>query len=207
MPHHTKLLVIDDDHDICTLLSAFLSKNGYQVSTAYSGKAAITLLNTYRPELVLCDFRLDDMTGADLLEKTKQLYSDLPFIIMTGYSDVRTAVQMMKLGAADYVTKPLLPDEILASITKCIAKENKLSLSADQLKPPTGDLKPKKFFGKSAAFNQVLEQITLVAPTNFSVIIYGESGSGKESVAREIHARSKRSDKPFIAIDCGSISK
>lgn len=207
MPQLSKLLVIDDDHDICTLLSAFLTKNSFQVNTAYTGRSALSMLQNYKPDLILCDFRLDDITGAEVLESSKQLYPELPVVIMTGYSDVRTAVQMMKSGASDYVTKPLLPEEILNTITKCLhlSKESIRAQASNAEKPKEHNT--RYFFGRSASFNEVLEQIALVAPTNFSVIIYGESGSGKESIAREIHARSKRNESPFIAIDCGSISK
>lgn len=209
MQNLTKLLVIDDDRDICTLLSSFLTKNGYTVQTSYSGKTALALLQTYRPDLVLCDFRLDDMNGGELLEKIKAVYPETQVVIMTGYSDVRTAVQMMKSGASDYVTKPLLPEEILDTIAKSLMKKQTgaTRISGEFTAEKVEHTDEEYFFGDSKAIKPVLDQIKLVSPTNFSVIIYGESGSGKESIAREIHKQSKRAGKPFIAIDCGSISK
>ncbi|HOZ88324.1 MAG TPA: sigma-54 dependent transcriptional regulator [Bacteroidia bacterium] len=211
----TNILVIDDDVDICMLLNRYLSKNGFNVTTAYSGKLALENIASHIPDIVLCDFRLEDMNGSDLLEKIKQNNPQVPVIIMTGYSDVRTAVNIMKLGAFDYVTKPLLPEEILLTLKRALAEAKESNGTATTVStnvPDTDNKKAKKHkgkyvFGKSAVFKVILEQIQLVAPTNFSVIIYGESGSGKESVAAEIHNNSSRANKPFVAIDCGSLSK
>src|SRR3954471_4284242 len=119
----SNILVIDDDVDICTLLNRFLSKNGFSVTTAYSGKAALESIINQVPDIVLCDFRLEDMNGSDLLEKIKQNNPQVPVIIMTGYSDVRTAVNIMKLGAFDYVTKPLLPEEILLTLKRALTEK------------------------------------------------------------------------------------
>jgi two-component system response regulator HydG len=213
----SNILVIDDDTDICMLLNRYLSKNGFNVTTAHTGKAALESIVNQAPDIVLCDFRLDDMNGGELLERIKQLHANIPVIIMTGYSDVRTAVNIMKSGAFDYVTKPLLPEEILHTLKRALADSSKEKTEGDE--PAARDVvsepdtkKPKKYkskyvFGRSPIFKTILEQIQLVAPTNFSIIIYGESGSGKESVANEIHNNSARAHKPFIAIDCGALSK
>ncbi len=212
----SNILVIDDDTDICMLLNRYLSKNGFNVTTAHTGKAALESIVNHTPDIVLCDFRLDDMNGGELLERIKQLHANIPVIIMTGYSDVRTAVNIMKSGAFDYVTKPLLPEEILHTLKRALADSPKEKAENDEPaknvvnEPDTK--KPKKHkskyvFGRSPIFKTILEQIQLVAPTNFSIIIYGESGSGKESVANEIHNNSVRANKPFIAIDCGALSK
>ena len=211
------IIVIDDDTDICMLLHRYLSKKGFNVTTAYTGKSALEKIGTQVPDLVLCDFRLEDMDGSELLEKIKQNTPHVPVIIMTGYSDVRTAVNIMKLGAFDYVTKPLLPEEILLAINKALLESKQdttitnpnegISSLESESKKQAKKNKGKYVFGKSSVFKVILEQIKLVAPTNFSVIIYGESGSGKESVANEIHNNSSRANKPFVAIDCGSLSK
>src|SRR3954468_16307162 len=126
----SNILVIDDDVDICMLLNRYLSKNGFNVTTAYSGKAALEAIATQVPDIVLCDFRLEDMNGSDLLEKIKQSNPHTPVIIMTGYSDVRTAVNIMKLGAFDYVTKPLLPEEILLTLKRAMADTAKEDTSS-----------------------------------------------------------------------------
>lgn len=209
------ILVIDDDKDMCMLLNRFLTRKGFQVVELYNGKKALDYLSSNQPDLVLCDFRLEDMDGSALLLKIKEKYPDLPVIIITGYSDIKTAVDVMKSGAFDYVAKPLLPEEILITINKALSMENghvvpTASRSNGVSKGParvssssSGDY----IFGDTPFFKKLLPQIQLVAPTNYSVIIYGESGSGKEAIAQEIHKQSNRAGKPFVAIDCGVLSK
>jgi two-component system response regulator HydG len=212
-----KILVVDDDNDMCLLLTRFLTRNGYVVTAANSGQAAMEWLKKNKPTLVLCDFRLDDMTGAELLTKLKDMHPGTPSIIITGYSDVKDAVEVMKLGAYDYVTKPLFPDEILLTIKKALAEPSSdnmaikpngnSSVSTTVQKPRATAYSGSYIVGDSPEFATILKQIDLVAPTNFSVIIYGESGSGKEAIAQQIHQKSKRGGKPFVAIDCGALSK
>ena len=212
-----KILVVDDDNDMCMLLTRFLTRNSYTVASANSGQSAIDWMKKNIPDLVLCDFRLDDMTGVQILSRIKEMHPGAAVIIITGYSDVKDAVEVMKLGAFDYVTKPLFPDEILLTIKKALSDEPKDNAAA---RPATGNTgggsgngKAKPIYnnqyiiGDSPEFAVIIKQIDLVGPTNFSVIIYGESGSGKEAIAQQIHAKSKRSDKPFVAIDCGALSK
>lgn len=216
----SRILVIDDDTDMCLLLNRFLTRNGYEVTTVNSGKSAMDWMKKNKPDLALCDFRLDDMTGAELLARIKEMHPGTPAIIITGYSDVKDAVEVMKLGAFDYVTKPLFPDEILLTIKKALAEgvEDKEPAKTSPEKSTTtasnaSKGKPKLhgggkyIMGDTAEFLNIMKQIELVAPTNYSVIIYGESGSGKEVIAQQIHQKSKRADKPFVAIDCGALSK
>ncbi len=219
-----KILIIDDEADICMLLKRFLSKKDFQVEYATEAAAGLELLDTFLPNLVLCDFRLGKVDGREVLVKIKEKFPHLPVIIMTGYSDIKIAIDVMKLGAFDYLTKPLFPDEIFHIIQKALAAAADLALGetektdddepqkpADEAKKPrsrksnlpTGE---RSIFGTSPISQHLIKQIALVAPTNYSVIIYGESGSGKEVVAREIHRQSKRADKLFIAMDCGAIS-
>lgn len=215
-----KILVIDDDKDVCLLLDRFLKRQDFEVFTASNGKDGLALVASENPDLILTDFKLGDMNGADILDKVKTQKPHLPVIIITGYSDIKVAINVMKNGAFDYVTKPLFPEEILNTIHKALASVNDSDNEAPNKeeeqsteKTPTGTSgkktgkKTKAIFGTSQASKNLVNQIDLVAPTNFSVIIYGESGSGKEAVAREIHARSERFQKPFIAMDCGAISK
>jgi len=215
----SKILVIDDDNDMCLLLNRFLTRHGYEVVTMNSGKTAMEWMKKNQPDLVLCDFRLEDTTGAELLLKVNDLYPATPVIIITGYSDVKDAVEVMKMGAYDYVTKPLFPDEILLTIKKALSENassndtarpsssvnDKNGASVRTKSKPTGS--DQYILGESAEYLNILKQIELVAPTNYSVIIYGESGSGKEAIAQQIHSKSKRSGKPFVAIDCGALSK
>src|SRR5215213_8473659 len=128
-----KIFVIDDDPDICSLLKRFLSRYGFEVLESHSGKKALNILETFVPDLVMADFRLEDMDGKNLLIKIKEKYPRVPVIIITGYSDIKTAVEVMKLGAYDYVTKPLFPDEILVTIRKALEAD----VSAPAYAPPT----------------------------------------------------------------------
>ncbi|MBS1585417.1 MAG: sigma-54-dependent Fis family transcriptional regulator [Bacteroidetes bacterium] len=213
----SKILVIDDDNDMCLLLNRFLTRNNYEVATVNSGKAAIEWMKKYAPDLVLCDFRLEDMTGIELLAKIKEAHPEAPVIIITGYSDVKDAVEVMKLGAYDYVTKPLFPDEILLTIRKALSQEAAEKAAPRKVTNGVSAVTSSKaksmeggqgyIIGDTPEFLSIMKQIELVAPTNFSVIIYGESGSGKEVIAQQIHQKSKRAGKPFVAIDCGALSK
>jgi two-component system response regulator HydG len=211
-----RILVIDDDTDICLLLRRFLSKNGYEVAIANDGATGLTTLDNFSPDLVLTDFRLGDMDGVTILQKIKQGFPQVPVLIITGYSDIKVAINVMKQGAYDYITKPLFPDEILLTIKKALSHtsqyipptENTIETNADSTAVLARKEKDVKYiFGDGQESKHLYKQIDLVAPTNYSVLIYGESGSGKEAVALEIHKRSKRATGPFLAMDCGAISK
>lgn len=215
-----KIVVVDDEADICFLLKRFLSKNDFIVETAQNGKDGLALIDSFSPDLVMTDFRLGDITGTELLTAIKSKRPNVPVLIITGYSDIKVAVSVMKLGAYDYITKPLFPDEILVTVKKAIAdaessKKEQVEYAAsvevsDHVKPARRGYSKSKagyVMGQSDVSDNLFRQVDLVAPTNFSVIIYGESGSGKEAIAQEIHNRSKRKDMPFVAMDCGAISK
>lgn len=211
-----KILIVDDEINIGILLSKFLTRNSFSVSTATSGVSAMEYLSKEYYDLVLCDYRLEDTDGKEMLIKIKEKYPRTGVIIITGYSDIKLAVELIKLGAYDYITKPLYPDEILNTINKSI--ETQIALNAD---PPaeTSEVPKQRFSrqiysesdnfvaGHSNASKHLLKQIQLVAPTSYSVILTGESGTGKESVAKAIHLNSPRRDNPFVAMDCGSLTK
>lgn len=205
-----RILVADDDLDICLLLSRFLTKNGYEVVKAHTGRSALNQVQDTLFDLILCDFRLGDLDGLEMLAGFNEFAPDVPVIIITGYSDIKTAVNVIKAGAFDYITKPLIPDEILITIRKALDKEMKAAKKESN--PQDKAITQKGAYedyivGESKEAKELYKQIDLVAPTNYSVIIYGESGSGKEAVARSIHNKSPRRDKPFVALDCGAISR
>ncbi|MBO9635223.1 MAG: sigma-54-dependent Fis family transcriptional regulator [Chitinophagaceae bacterium] len=214
-----KVLVIDDDRDICFLMNKFLTKHGYDTIESYSAKKALELLDEVKDiDIVLCDYRMDGMDGKTMLLKIKEKYPSMPVIIITGYNDLKTAVDVMKLGAYDYVTKPLFPEEILNTIQSALQQSSPApaapALNGNGVHEDVKKEKKKAvvgngdyIFGNSPVFQHLIEQINVVAPTDYSVIIYGESGSGKEAIAQEIHKKSKRSAFPFVAIDCGALSK
>jgi len=208
-----RLLIIDDDKDICLVLSKFLTKNNYEVDVAHRGDEGLKLLRAHDYTLILCDYRLPDFTGVEMLRKIKLLQPSVAVIIITGYSDVRTAVETFRYGANDYVTKPLYPDELLVTIRETIAKNEKrnsveLEESTPEVRRNKGNTAALDFIvGKSVQSQTVQRYIELIAPSDMSVIINGETGTGKEFVAQSIHRHSKRANYPFVAIDCGALPK
>lgn len=217
-----KILIIDDDVDICQLLERFLKRKEHEAVFCTTGKKAVEIMQKEKFELVFCDYRLPDSDGKEMLQKIKALNPQTNVIIITGYSDVKTAVDVIKLGAFDYVTKPLLPEEILMTVNRALhakpAEVNAENEEAEEVVPKiNGHSKAKQkeshanakrfITGNSKESKFLHKQIELVAPTNYSVIIYGESGTGKESVAYNIHALSQRADKPFVAVDCGALTR
>lgn len=168
-------------------------------------------------DLVLSDLRLPDYEGIDLLKWMNDRGLDIPLIIMTGYADIQSAVLAMKLGARDYIAKPVNPEELLKKISEALQTErtptahSAAKMSSKKVSPAsskeTTETRRAYLEGESDAAKQLYNYVGLVAPTNMSVLINGSSGTGKEYVAHRIHQLSKRSDKPFIAVDCGSIPK
>ncbi|MES2650802.1 MAG: sigma-54 dependent transcriptional regulator [Bacteroidota bacterium] len=190
-----KILIIEDDTTFAELLDVFLTKNHHQLQTVVTVQQSIKILDQQEFDLLLIDYRLPDGTGLDVLRTVREKGINIPVIIMTSFNDVRTAVKSMQLGAFDYITKPVNPDELLMVIKHSLSKIEEPIESNSFIK------------GKSAVADKLYEYISLVAPTDMSVIIQGESGTGKEYAARTLHLQSKRKTKPFIAIDCGSLSK
>ncbi|HWZ23021.1 MAG TPA: sigma-54 dependent transcriptional regulator [Cytophagaceae bacterium] len=210
-----RILVIDDDADMCVLLNRFLTKNGYEVDTAHSGAKGVEKFKEQKFDAVLCDYRLGDKKdGKDILLEIKAIDPQTIVLIITGYSDIKTAVDVIKLGAYDYITKPLIPDEVLNVLSKALnnvpsaAAGAKESAQSSAYKKESKSASNNEFLvGTAGATKELYKQIDIVAPTNFSIILYGESGTGKEVIAKTIHEKSSRSNKPFIAMDCGTLSK
>jgi len=213
-----KILIVDDEINIGLLLSKFLTRNSFDVTSATSGSSAMEYLAKEHYDLVLCDYRLEDTDGKEMLVKIKEKYPKTGVIIITGYSDIKLAVELIKLGAYDYITKPLYPDEILNTINKAIETQIALNESTPEAETANNQEKAKSakatysltdefVIGQSSASRDLMKQILLVAPTSYSVILMGDSGTGKESVAKAIHLNSPRKDKPFVAMDCGSLTK
>lgn len=212
MPH--SILIVEDDLTFATMLKTWLGKKGFSVDTASSNARARKQLDAQPYDLVLSDLRLPDQDGIFLLSWMKEQKYNIPLIIMTGYADIQSAVQAIKHGASDYISKPIQPDELLKKINEALQnkalstpagiEKNTVAPKASQSKtvPPSNFLE-----GESEAARQLYNYVDLVAPTPMSVLINGASGTGKEYVAHRIHQLSKRADKPFIAIDCGSIPK
>jgi two-component system response regulator HydG len=194
-----KILILEDDLTFSQLLEGFFRKHKYEPVVAYKVKEALKLLDQQTFDLLLVDYRLPDGTGLDVLATVKEKGLSTPVVIMTSFNDVRTAVKSIQLGAFDYITKPVNPDELLMIIESGLhtgsKSNNKPIQHADTIK------------GNSPLAEKLYAHIDLVAPTDISVIIQGESGTGKEYAARTVHQQSKRAGKPFVAIDCGALSK
>lgn len=198
-----KILLVDDDTTFCLMLKTWLVKRGFEVTEVFSGEMALKALTAGKYDVVLTDLRLPDKDGIFVLKNVKSVSPGTQVILMTGYADIQTAVLAMKLGAFDYVAKPVIPDEILKKIQEAL----------EQKAVPTGKRPEKReqsvpyIKGSSQEAQKLYEYIRLVAPTMMTVLISGESGSGKEYIARLIHSQSNRKDAPFLAVDCGAIPK
>ena len=205
-----KILLLEDDLTYSKIIKKFLEKNQYLVTTATKLADAYSLMERESPELIITDYRLPDGTGMEILEKIINSKKHTPVILITNYSDIRTAVKSMKMGAFEYITKPVNPDELLATVKEAFNSKNHASKSSDlddnKVALPD-EVEDDYFVGESRVALQIEQYINLVAPTDMSVIVLGESGTGKEYIAKRIHQKSKRSTGPFVAIDCGALSK
>ena len=209
------ILIVEDDITYGMMLKTWLGKKGFQVASVSSIARAQKHLETEGADLILSDLRLPDKDGIDLLKWLGEQGLSIPLIMMTSYADIQSAVQAMKLGANDYVAKPVNPDELLKKISEAVkqpAASPKQTISSGKgesthQKNAGGTPSSDYLEGESDAAKQLYNYVRLVAPTTMSVLINGASGTGKEYVAHRIHQLSKRAGQPFVAIDCGSIPK
>lgn len=196
------ILIVEDDITFSLMLTTWLGKKGFVVRSSSSVSDAKRRLGEEAFDLVISDLRLPDSDGIDLLKWLKSTHPSLPLIMMTSYAEIQTAVQAMKLGAADYIAKPLNPDELLGKIRELAHVEEKAPARV-----PVSSAPDLYIEGQSQAARQLYEHVRLVAPTDMSVLVTGASGTGKEYIARRIHEQSNRSKAPFVAVDCGAIPK
>ena len=205
------ILIVEDDLTFSTMLKTWLGKKGFDVETAGTCTKARKLITSKEFSLLLSDLRLPDQDGMQLLTWMRELDINTPFIMMTSYGEIQNAVTAMKLGATDYIKKPVQPDELLKKINEALessSTEKNSPQKGGRKTNVTSDTSKNNFLeGESEAARQWYSYVNLVAPTQMSVLINGASGTGKEYVAHRIHQLSKRCEKPFIAIDCGSIPK
>lgn len=198
-----KILVIDDDTYMCNLLVDYLNKNGYNSKGRFNGINGVKLLKRSNFDVVLCDYRLPDSDGTEILQFIKSLNTSTSVIIMTAYSDIKMAVSLIKSGAFDYVTKPIQPEEILQLVNRACEEKEK---NDKKIKINTS-FEENFVTGRSKRMLEVMKHVHMVASTDVAVLIEGETGSGKEYIARAIHRESNRRAMPFIAVDCGAIPR
>lgn len=196
------ILIVDDDVAFGVMLKTWFQRNGWETVLASSLEQALLATKSSAFDLILSDLRLPDGDGIMFLTHLREKKIMTPFIIMTGYADVQTAVNAMKLGAFDYLKKPVVPEILQQKIDLAIKQSN----TSEKQDKKAASAVTKVVKGNSPVIQRVYTHIALVAPTKMSVLILGESGTGKEYIARMIHEQSGRKNKPFIAVDCGGLS-
>jgi two-component system nitrogen regulation response regulator GlnG len=199
------ILIIDDDKDLCELLAHLLEHAGYKTKQGYDGNTAINLLSQCEPDLLLLDSVIPEPNGMAVLAKAHSMYPQLPVIIITGTAGILSAVCAIKAGAWDYLPKPFDNNRVLELVNRAVQTRGSKN---DINSSPNKDISARisELMGKSAETQKIIKDIIRVAHTNFSVIIQGETGTGKEMIARNIHLSSKRATADFIPIDCGAMS-
>ena len=201
-----KILIVDDDVSYGVMLKTWFQRNSWDVVLASSLEQALKASAASRFDLILSDLRLPDGDGIMFLTSLREDNITTPFIIMTGYADVQTAVNAIKLGAFDYLKKPIIPEILQQKIDLALKQDKKDKVEKTEKKEKIEKGVATMVKGNSSVIQRVYNHVKLVAPTKMSVLILGESGTGKEYIARMIHEQSGRKDKPFIAVDCGSLS-
>jgi DNA-binding NtrC family response regulator len=203
---HARILVVDDEINICRSVEKILSKVGIRVRSALNGEEALSLLAAEAFDAVLTDLKMSRLGGMEVLRRAKELNPRMPVIVMTGYSSVSSAVEVMKLGAVDYLPKPFTPDEIRAVVRQALASAPSSNSYQTSAAAPALRTTTHQLVGDSPKIRQVIAMVAKVAPTDSTVLIGGESGTGKELIARAIHANSRRKDEVFFAVDCATLS-
>jgi len=199
-----RILVIDDEEDMLENYARLLNKMGYECLTQKDGNIAIDMIDSYEPDIILSDLRMPDVEGLDILDRVKKIHPDIPFIIVTAYGDIPTAVESVKKGAFDFITKPFSPEQLKITLERALKYKN-LTDENRKLREQLGSCFNFEIIGKSRAIREVIEVVNRVAITDANILLTGESGTGKEMIARIIHSKSPRSQGPFIPVDCAAI--
>ncbi len=200
-----KILLVDDEKKICSILTRILSDEGYSVKAVGSGEEAVEILDSFEPELILMDQNMPGISGIEAMALIKEKYPDLTVIILTAYGSIPLAVEAIKQGAYDYISKPFDNEELIIIIHRAL-EHKRLTEEISQLKKQLLEKYSfKNIIGVSSNIQIMFEQMNRICDTEAAVLIQGESGTGKELVVKAIHYHSKRKDKPFVAINCGAV--
>jgi two-component system response regulator AtoC len=200
-----RVLVVDDEENIRLVLRTLLKKNGYDVEVADSGESALVLIDSFDPDVILTDVRMPRMGGLDLLATLKGKQHPATVIVMSAYGNVDLAIDAMKAGAYDYVSKPFKPDEIVLALRKAEERETLRRENRALREQIQKDNQFESILAKSREMLDIFRTVAKIADFKTTVLVTGESGTGKELVARAIHGRSSRGPNPFVAINCGAI--
>jgi len=201
----TRILVIDDEESIRDSMSLVLRKEGYRVETAASGAEGMKLFGAEAFQVAFVDLKLPGTTGLDVLNRIKEADPETPVIIITGYASIESAVEAMKRGAFDYMTKPFTPEEVRVVTRKALETRRIVFENMSLRRELEAKAEFELVIGKSRAITQVLDVVRRVSPTESTILITGESGTGKEIIAREIHRHSLRRNASFVVVDCGAL--
>lgn len=201
----SRVLIVDDDTLVCETLSNVISREGFSPLLAYDGKAALEMISGEKPDVMLVDFKMPGINGLEVLKRAKALDPNLPVIMVTAHAGVEGAVEAMRAGASDYVAKPFDNFEVIRVVRRALT-EHQLKCKINSLSvfiEATDYL--RKMMGPSDSIGKLIKEVNSVAQSDFTVVILGETGSGKELVANALHRASSRADAPFVPIDCGAI--
>lgn len=200
-----KILVVDDDQNILKVIKLRLEANNYRVATTLQAEAAVKIAKNKIFDLALVDFKLASKNGIELMEELHQIDPEMPIIILTAYGTIKNAVQAMKKGAYNYLTKPFDDQELLLQIKNGLEKRS-LSKEVKRLRDKVKEMHGlENVVGKSKKMKKIMEQVTQAAKTDSNIYVYGESGTGKELIAKNLHIASSRKDCPFVTINCAAI--
>jgi DNA-binding NtrC family response regulator len=200
-----QILCVDDEPDLLDTLRRLLGRHGHRVTVAGSGEEALVALDRNQPDLVITDLMMPDIDGMQVLERSIELYPDVPVLLITAYATVQTAVDAIRRGAYDYVPKPFTHQQLMVVVARALSQARLKDENRRLMEQLTGEHDNLGIVGESNSMRRIVEMIRRVAPTDLGVLITGESGTGKEVVARALHRASARSDRSFVPVDCGAI--
>jgi DNA-binding NtrC family response regulator len=203
--HRGVVLCADDEPQIRDLIARVLGDAGFRIIKAEDGREALTRFEATRPDLVLLDLRMPHVDGLEVLRRIKTLSPEVPVVLISGYGDIRTTVDAMRLGAYDFIEKPFLVDDLRATVTRAMQRPNSSDRTTAGAGAPAPEMPLSELLGDSRTIREVLAQIQRVARTTFTVVVMGETGTGKELVSRAIHQASDRNGQELVAVDCGAI--